>query len=199
MIYDLRSESGRRRHKANVPAVPGGTRHTGQTCETNPISLRRVARASCPWSRIMGKMPMPRGRRTASPGARQRLGDNCAKQSQSPATPGGLGLLYKQTQFLSLCRSGDRRSRESEACETNPIQPGLGSPPTSERCKTNPIHLVGRGRGDRNAQNEANFRRPRYPTIPIFHCFSLPIRCRSCKTNPIPVTVPLRRLAFPGG
>jgi hypothetical protein len=34
-------------------------------------------------------------------------------------------------------------------------------------------------------QNEANFRRPRYPTIPIFHCSSIPGRCRLCETNPI--------------
>jgi len=38
-------------------------------------------------------------------------------------TPGARspGRLYKQTQFLPLCRSGDRRSREGGLCKTNPI------------------------------------------------------------------------------
>jgi hypothetical protein len=32
-------------------------------------------------------------------------------------------------------------------------------------------------------RNEPNFRRPRYPTIPIFHYSSVPVRCRLCKTT----------------
>jgi hypothetical protein len=35
------------------------------------------------------------------------------------------GVLYKQTQFLRPCRSGDRRSREGRLCETNPISGSL--------------------------------------------------------------------------
>ena len=44
-----------------------------------------------------------------------------------------------------------------------------------------------------NVRNEPNFRRPRYPTIPVFHCSSVPIRCLSCKTKPIWECVGRRR------
>jgi hypothetical protein len=38
----------------------------------------------------------------------------------------GRGVLYKQTQFLPFCRSGDRRSREGRSCKTNPISGRAG-------------------------------------------------------------------------
>ncbi len=80
------------------------------------------------------------------------------------------------------------RSPERQMRKTNPIWPGLGKTPTGERCKTNPICWIGLGPGERNAQNEPNSgRRGRResPMIPVFHHSSVPIRCRSCKTNPI--------------
>jgi hypothetical protein len=36
-----------------------------------------------------------------------------------------------------------------------------------------------------NVRNEANFRRTGYPMIPLFYHSTIPIRYRSCKTNPI--------------
>ena len=53
---------------------------------------------------------------------------------------------------------------------------------------------VGRGLGDggrsANAQNEPNFQGPGYPSIPVFHYCSVPIRCRLYKTKPIRPVVP---------
>jgi len=46
-----------------------------------------------------------------------------------------------------------------------------------ESCKTNPIRPT--------VRNKPNFRRPRYPTLPVFHYSSIPIRRQSCETNPI--------------
>jgi len=40
--------------------------------------------------------------------------------------------------------------------------------------------------GEPVVQNEANFDRTRYPTIPLFHYSSIPTRRRSCETKPIP-------------
>jgi hypothetical protein len=52
---------------------------------------------------------------------------NCARRTQFGLGSGSRRAKdAKQTQFLPLRRSGDRRSREGEACETNPIGPALG-------------------------------------------------------------------------
>ncbi len=145
--------------------VGRGRRDEGQMCETNPISRLRISdcglgtdlRRDAPLrpatsglrGTIMQNEPNSAGA-TRRASALQRKGYDesgtqkaPAKQSQLPATPGGLGLLYKQTQFLPLCRSGDRRSREDESCKTNPIPGTAGWD-----------RAVGRWE---NAQNEANF------------------------------------------
>jgi hypothetical protein len=49
-----------------------------------------------------------------------------AKQTQFSAVPRGTGfrrqgMLYKRTQLVPLCRSGDRCFREGQSCETKPI------------------------------------------------------------------------------
>jgi hypothetical protein len=43
--------------------------------------------------------------------------------------------------------------------------------------------------------NKANLRRTGYPIIPVFHQSTIPVRCRLCKTNPIPGGPPNRGIA----
>jgi hypothetical protein len=73
-------------------------------------------------------------------------GADYAKQTQSCRR--ARGRLYKRTQFLPLCRSGDWRSREGKSCET---KPNLGAPcclGTGSRgpVQTNPISARATGR-----------------------------------------------------
>jgi hypothetical protein len=90
------------------------------------------------------------------------------------ASPAGVrGVDYaEQTQFLLLCRSGDRRSREAEACETKPIS---GTRP---------------GRRGPIVRNEPNLAR---------HGQGRVATGGRCETKPVPATMPIRRSAFPGG
>jgi len=124
-----------------MPTIPS----RGQSCKTNPITGRDEARGR----RMRGKY---------------------AKRTQFAPGPGGTrrGVLYKQTQFLPLCRSGDRRSREGKSCET---KPNLGAPAVSggrrvdgARCGKQsqfPAGPGGTGSGDEDREGQ------------------------SCKTNPI--------------
>jgi hypothetical protein len=96
-----------RQNKANFgkPGWDPGSR----LCKTKPI--RRRGRscdiASMPRFGKQSQFPPRRGTRPAG-GGRGAIAQNKAN-SREPARPGG--RLYKQTQFLPLCRSGDRRSR----------------------------------------------------------------------------------------
>jgi hypothetical protein len=177
-------------HRSNIPVL-------SLLCETNPISAMRRG-TGIPSASLSGQaLPVVRNHgqdahATATPdGLATSLPEtwaNLAKQTQF-ARRGrvgrglgdpGRGVLYKQTQFLPLCRSGDRRSREGKSCETKPIlrlriadsgQPCGGTPLRAagpgpvvqtnpiwrgQMCETNPIWLVGRRPGEGNAQNEPN-------------------------------------------
>ncbi len=95
------------------PGVFGVRRVEGDlSCKANPISGDRPERASAVQTKPIHSAP------TGTVGGRQgrrwsATGDNRAKQ----------------TQFLPFCRSGDRRSREGRACETNPISGGRDTAP----------------------------------------------------------------------
>jgi hypothetical protein len=83
-------------------------------------------------------------------GRRGRTKGKCVKQTQfAPQGPAGRGTnkanwaganYAKQTQFLPLCRSGDRRSREGNRA-TSPRCPASGNKANSEQ--------LGRGRSTR--------------------------------------------------
>jgi hypothetical protein len=52
---------------------------------------------------------------------------NWARAGPGASRPVGRGVLYKKTQFRPLCQSGDRRSREGQACETRRARQKSGS------------------------------------------------------------------------
>ncbi len=150
--------------------------------QTNPISGGAPAESD---ERQVG------GWRETSYGE-QHVQQASAKQSQFAGTaPGrawdrgvssGAGApAYgaKQTQFLPLCRSGDRRSREGKSCKTNPISVTAGR---------------GEARGawdeGQNVQNEANSgpsgaKRGRPSPAPRPSGLVPPPRAGLCETNPI--------------
>jgi hypothetical protein len=131
------------------PAEPGGTGPAGrgpwgkcakrtefrqsawtlddEVCKTNPVwaSLDRAPTGErCKTNRIA-----PRG-------AAQTLKDAGTIMQNKANLPtgaglGGRGVLYKQTQFLLLCRSGDWRSR-GRLCKTKPIREYVGHAPHGE-------------------------------------------------------------------
>ncbi len=65
-------------------------------------------------------------------------GNRLCKTKPIADDAGRAGAPVKQTQFPSLCRSGDRHSREGEACQTKPIGAGMAKP-AGESCETKPI------------------------------------------------------------
>jgi len=91
-----------------------------------------------------------------------------------------------------LCRVGRGLGDEGQPCETNPICPPTPGGGGREAIMRNKAKLgwaavSGEGAlGELVVQNEANFDRTRYPTIPLFHYSSIPTRRRSCETKPIP-------------
>ncbi len=118
-----------------------------------------------------------------------------AKRTQFPRRSGAWGrkVLYKQTQFLPLCRSGDRRSREGKLCETKPNLGGLGylGDGVSEACcakQNQPLDCGPRSQprvtalrigpgpaaGHPIAQNEPNFGRCGRPDHPLFQYSIIP-------------------------
>ncbi len=97
----------------------------------------------------------------------------CAKRTQFQMTPGGTGLLYKQTQFLPLCRSGDQRSREGDACKTKPIR---------RRIVRNEPNCPRRG-----TETVSESRAPgRIPSVPLFYHSTIPIRRRLYEQSQFP-------------
>jgi hypothetical protein len=161
----------------NEPNLPGGagrdgasgTWDAGQMRKTNPISA--VAAVGSPrYSSIPSFQSSGAGRGAIvqnEPNSAGRPGPRrakCAKRTQFPAGPGGT-------------RPGGRGTRVKCAKRTQfPAAeiPHHSSIPLFQRSNLMPI-----------VQNEPNFRRPRYPTIPVFHYSNVPIRCRSCETKPI--------------
>jgi hypothetical protein len=113
--------------------------------------------------------------------ASRHPGANCAKRSQFGPAWAGPGTRRardaKRTQFLPICRSRDRRSREGKLCETKPIAPE--APGRQVLCGERVMSSLTR-RGSR--QNKANFRPEGVPAGE-----GGPRRWRGsvCKTNPI--------------
>ncbi len=100
--------------------IPGtaGRRPGNERRKTNPIGRSE----SCETNPISGRGRVGRG-----------LGD------------AGRGVLYKQTQFLPLCRSGDRRSREGKRAKQTQSAADRQGHRRGQACKTNPIRLLRRG------------------------------------------------------
>jgi hypothetical protein len=94
-----------------------------------------------------------------------RLGRTVRNKAKRRQSVGGR-QCYKQTQFLPLCQSGDRRSREGKSCETNPISEsragrgpadeGRGSCTNKPNFGTPTCRQAGLG-----GTNKPNFRRTR--------------------------------------
>jgi hypothetical protein len=117
-----------------------------------------------------------------------RPGVDCAKRSQLAG-----GNRAKRTQFRPSAREWALAAGapEGKLCKTKPIsgQPGGWERPIVR----NKANLAGRpGPRRANCAKRSQFPAGRdTPTIPIFHYSSIPVRCRLCKTKPIP--------AGPGG
>jgi hypothetical protein len=101
----------------------------------------------------------------------------------------------KQSQFLPLCRSGDRRSREGKLCETKPNLGWLGylgaDAMGGQSCETKPIWKgVGRGRPTHEESIMRN--KAKLGSIGVsgervvILCGATSPESGTCKTNPIP-------------
>jgi len=107
----------------------------GHACETNPISGNRPNRGVGCTNKANSPRANRDGRWPAGPDVLCHRGQPCETNPISRRGRAGRGLgdagrgvWYKQTQFLPLCRSGDRRSREGKSCETKPIPGGQDIP-----------------------------------------------------------------------
>jgi len=101
-------------NKPNWPPWPGDPPAPAlrrSVVQTNPVGPRRA-----------GKTIAKAGGLDA---ATRHTAQTCKTKPISGGT-GGTRALYKQTQFLPLCRSSNRRSREGKSCETKPNLGGLG-------------------------------------------------------------------------
>ncbi len=84
----------------------------------------------------------------------------------------------KQTQFLPLCRSGDRRSREGRLCKTKPISPPEPGSGMSGVVQTNPIARSGAPRRCPAGQG--------IPMVSLCYHSTIPVRHRFCDIAPMP-------------
>jgi hypothetical protein len=124
---------------------------TGRAVQTNPICPRRMGRRGRGWSLCAKQTQLPEASHRGGVG-RGGLREphyssilsfhhprpmpivrNKAKLGRAGLSGGrdagrAQGNCAKQTQFLPLCRSGDRRSREGRLCETKPIPAGSLGP-----------------------------------------------------------------------
>jgi hypothetical protein len=159
----------------------------GEMRKTNPICRRRAGKTIVK-ARDLGNATPQTGncvKQTQSGGsAGAPEGEICKTNPISPA-PGRRGQSIVPNKANSV--SG---SRESSACRETSYG-GVDMHGTS--AKQSQFARWGRvGRGPRdvgraaNAPNEPNFGRARYPSAPLFYHFTIPIRCLSCETNPIP-------------
>jgi hypothetical protein len=124
-----------RQNKANSAGWPGPyTTKCAKRTQFGPERQGRLSSRACP-----ERSERARGLGDATPD-----GSSCVKRIQSGAATWGTGtnvrnepnsrpgrvgtgdegMLHKQTRSLALGRSGDRRSRKSKSCATNPICPG---------------------------------------------------------------------------
>ncbi len=175
----------RRQNKANLPARPQTgvgqgsqqrSRRSGVLRQTNPIPDGRDA---------------PPFQHSTIPGFQSDA--CCAKRTQLPEAGhrGGVrrgrvgrGMLYKQTQFLLLCRSGDRRSREGKTppykggncAKQTQFSPPAGrlGPWEEKMCETKPIWSRLHSATGWNGTKQSQFRRVRAG-----------VGRQLCKTNPI--------------
>ncbi len=149
--------------------VPGRAKHAKRTQFSPALAARQrakdVKRTQFTWSAGVAETEM---RKTKPISGGQ--GTPPFQYSIASAFQSGAGRA-KRTQFLSLCRSGDWRSQEGEACETNPISR---------------LRISDCGLGTDLRRNAPCDLPPR------------PCAGQSCKTNPIPATMPIGRSAFPG-
>ncbi len=123
-------------------------------CETNPICpLDGVGRGRPTHEEPTGELCETN---PISP-AGGRPGGKRAKQTQFAPERCEGQVLYGQRFMVNWTYKGLRRNKaNSPRCRG-----GRGLEDEGQLCETNPISLVGQGRGERDAQNEANFRRSR--------------------------------------
>jgi hypothetical protein len=195
---------GGRTNKPNLPPPDGRRgRRWSLLRQTNPICppCREMGAAGQPYEQSQFGAPSQPGadcaKQTQSGGASWRTGTDYAKRTQfgaARAVPAGQfcqtkpipavgrgcqgAKCAKRTQFLPLCRSGDRRSREGQMRQTNPNLSKLGYLENETRDegqmrKTNPVsgrdraaaapRPSGLARAKRIVQNKANL----HPVRPI--------------------------------
>jgi hypothetical protein len=188
------------RNKANLPGYAGwegrqGHGTWGRMRKTNPILRLRIQRglrlvASCLCGPVVQTNPIPPGRGEA----------RCTNKPNFPGASGrGKYRTGKELWWIvhgrdfgktkPIARSGASRRcrplRPSRAplFQYSIIPPFQSDADCAERAKQTQSSRRGRAeRGHRdaergtNAPNKPNFRRTRYPTIPLFHYSTLPIQ-----------------------
>ncbi len=156
-----------------------------QLCETKPIlpgcpemGAHRQAGVRTYWGQSCETKPIPReGKKWQVPGGERVMvdlppGQPRQNKANFPRTAGRrlvAGGLVAQTKPIS---------GRGLSCETKPISERWLAPRAGGTNKAN-------WRGWPIVQNEPNFRRARYHSIPLFHHSSIPVRCLSCETKPI--------------
>jgi len=120
----------------------------------------------------------------------------CAKQSQFPPRRhegqrlGGKGVMVNQAFNRPRQNKANWPKRGTGAVSRLPIadwrQTCNGTPLAGGRAGAQLYEQTQLGGANRARQTQSSPpRRPRYPIIPLFHRCSVPVRCVSCKTNPI--------------
>ncbi len=103
--------------QTQFPPLPGGGRGSGHEGRGAMVQNKaNWAGQPGPWRAKCAKQDAPDKSRD------QPYRSSIFAQKRGSETDSGTFVVgVKQTQFLPLCRSGDRRSRESQSCKTNPI------------------------------------------------------------------------------
>ncbi len=175
-----RTRAGPRRNKANLsPRPQEGARAEmarGQACETKPI------RDAAPWDGG-GRMGANYAKGTQFLGVRRDRRANCAKQSQFlPYADLEIGVPKRP---LVRNKANLGRSVKLEGSSLKRTRPS-GKPFGSSNFK---LH-TGNGGAAAIVRNKPNSRRARYPTIPLFHRSSIPIRGPVNKQSQFPPSAP---------
>jgi hypothetical protein len=134
----------------------------GHACQTKPISgYAGSDEAGGTWDACAKQTQFRRADRAGPAGPQYKQSQFAAVQTNPIRGHGGRGEAgeargdcAKQTQFLPFCRSGDRRSREGESCQSQFRVSRLG--PEGDTCETKP-NLGGMGHLSDGASGEANY------------------------------------------
>ena len=197
-ICGSRQRSGLRRLCKTNP-IPGGAGRdgaagawdAGQMCETNPISRLRIAdwiQRDC------------RGADQPSPGPVVQT-NQIGRSELCETNPNWRGVgrgrpTYQEPIVQNKAKlgqdgiSGGRRIREANCAKrtqfpAGPSGTGLGGRGAIVRNEPNFGERTGRGA---RGPNKPNLPPAGYPTIPLFHHSSIPIRCRLCKRSQFAAT-----------